>query len=81
MTKKNRINWTVWTALFLLVLLFPVVAQAAGRMQVSGKSYNVEVRSVDVGVFAGDSEFTALQTVRSTGRLENVSDVRFSYDF
>lgn len=81
MTKKNRINWTVWTALFLLVLLFPVVAQAAGRMQVFGKSYNVEVRSVDVGVFAGDSEFTALQTVRSTGRLENVSDVRFSYDF
>lgn len=65
------------------VLCDPVPAPAGGggrARQRHGKAYNVEVRSVDV-VYSLDGTFRALETVRTTGRQENVNSVRFAYDF
>lgn len=59
----------------------PTPAGGGGRArQRHGKAYNVEVRSVDV-VYSLDGTFRALETVRTTGRQENVNSVRFAYDF
>ena len=72
-------TWVAFLACFAILFL-PLPAEAAARASVTGKAYNVEVRSVDV-VYSLDGTFRALETVRTTGRQENVNSVRFAYDF
>lgn len=72
-------TWVAFLACFAILFL-PLPAEAASRASVTGKAYNVEVRSVDV-VYSLDGTFRALETVRTTGRQENVNSVRFAYDF
>ena len=72
-------TWVAFLACFAILFL-PLPAEAAARASVTGKAYNVEVRSVDV-VYSLDGTFRALETVRTTGRQEKVNEVRFAYDF
>ncbi len=66
-------------SLTLLALSVPQ-ALASGVKRVSGKAYNVEVKSIDV-VWNMSGTFKVVETFKSSGRKTNVNLVGFSYDY
>ena len=74
---KRRI--ALLAALVLVLTLCPALSAASTKQEISGKSYNIEVRSIDQ-VTSLNGKYTALETFKTTGRKKNVRKIRFAYD-
>ena len=74
---KRRI--ALLAALVLVLTLCPALSAASTKQEISGKSYNIEVRSIDQ-VTSLNGKYTALETFKTTERKKNVRKIRFAYD-
>ena len=74
---KRRI--ALLAALVLVLTLCPALSAASTKQEISGKSYNIEVRSIDQ-VTSLNGKYTALETFKTAGRKKNVRKIRFAYD-
>ena len=74
---KRRIS--LLAALVLVLTLCPALSAASTKQEISGKSYNIEVRSIDQ-VTSLNGKYTALETFKTTERKKNVRKIRFAYD-